>query len=244
MVAGFTADETDICEGGQVQFTDQSTGNPNSWSWTFEGGTPATSTEQNPVVTYETPGSYDVSLTVASGAANNTITSPDIITVNPFPDVSLMPFETVCDYWEPFLLSGGMPEGGEYSGAGVENGMFYPATAGVGIHVISYSYQDEVTGCENVAEAEIEVSDCVGISDYGTAFFRMYPNPSKGELYVEFANQANYRVTITNILGAVVLEQKIAESTMINLNALESGLYTVTVTDGAASMTRKLTLRK
>jgi PKD repeat protein len=243
MVAGFTADETDICEGGQVQFTDESTGNPSSWEWTFEGGTPATSTEQNPVVTYEIPGGYDVTLTVASGSANNTITSPDIITVNPLPDVSLMSL-TACEYWEPFFLEGGMPEGGEYSGVGVENGMFYPAIAGVGIHVIYYTYQDEVTGCENVAEAEMEVSLCVGIAEHGPAFFRMYPNPSKGELYLEIANQANYNVTITNILGAVVLEQQIAESTMINLNTLESGIYTVTVSDGATSMTRKLTLRK
>jgi len=244
MVAGFTADVAQVCPGGQVQFTDQSTGSPTAWAWTFEGGTPATSTAQNPVVTYETPGVYDVSLTVSSGAANNTITSPDIITVNMLPDVSLMPFETVCDYWEPFLLTGGMPEGGEYSGTGVENGMFYPAVAGEGVHLITYTYIDETTGCENSAEEEQEVSICAGINEQGVDFFRMYPNPSKGELYVEIPQQGDYQVKITNILGAVVFEQKITESTMLSLANLESGIYTVTVTDGATSMTRKLTLRK
>jgi alpha-amylase len=41
-----------------------SSGEPVSWNWTFTGGTPSTSTEQNPVVSYSTEGSYSVSLKV------------------------------------------------------------------------------------------------------------------------------------------------------------------------------------
>ncbi|WCC45368.1 hypothetical protein PJW08_04380 [Tenacibaculum finnmarkense] len=36
------------CLGNNVQFNDTSTGVPTSWDWTFEGGTPANSTEKNP----------------------------------------------------------------------------------------------------------------------------------------------------------------------------------------------------
>ncbi|MDE6108694.1 MAG: PKD domain-containing protein, partial [Muribaculaceae bacterium] len=58
-----------VAEGATVHFNDMSEG-ATSWLWTFEGGNPATSAEQNPAVTYASAGSYSVSLTVtdASGA--------------------------------------------------------------------------------------------------------------------------------------------------------------------------------
>jgi gliding motility-associated-like protein len=76
--ASFTVDQTNICEGGCVNFTDQSTGtNISNWTWTFPGGTPATSNQQNPQVCYAAAGTYDVTLSVtdANGTDDSTITS-------------------------------------------------------------------------------------------------------------------------------------------------------------------------
>lgn len=75
----FTSDNSQVCEGNQVQFTDQSTGAITGWNWTFEGGTPATSTEQNPLVTYANQGWYDVTLEVTDGPTTSTLTTPDMI---------------------------------------------------------------------------------------------------------------------------------------------------------------------
>ena len=61
-----------INEGESVHFKDTSTGNVMAWNWTFEGGEPATSIEQNPVVTYNHAGSYAVTLTVSDGSATAT----------------------------------------------------------------------------------------------------------------------------------------------------------------------------
>ena len=61
-----------IDEGESVHFKDMSTGNITSWNWTFEGGEPATSSEQNPVVTYNHYGTYAVSLTVGDGTSTDT----------------------------------------------------------------------------------------------------------------------------------------------------------------------------
>ena len=48
-VSDFTSDlNGPISLGSSVQFTDNSTGIPTAWAWTFPGGTPATSTLQNP----------------------------------------------------------------------------------------------------------------------------------------------------------------------------------------------------
>lgn len=60
--ANFRAETQQILLGGQVRFFDLSTNFPNRWFWNFEGGTPANSTEQNPVVTYTRPGKFQVTL--------------------------------------------------------------------------------------------------------------------------------------------------------------------------------------
>ncbi|MFH0893259.1 MAG: M6 family metalloprotease domain-containing protein [Bacteroidota bacterium] len=62
-VVNFVADRTNILIGDSVQYTDVSTNTPTSWYWEFEGGTPATSTAQNPKVFYYTGGLYKVKLT-------------------------------------------------------------------------------------------------------------------------------------------------------------------------------------
>lgn len=63
-----------------VQFTDQSTGNITSWHWDFGDG--STSTEQNPIHTYTSPGVYTVTLTVSGPGGSDTETKPNYITVN------------------------------------------------------------------------------------------------------------------------------------------------------------------
>ncbi|ADR21963.1 hypothetical protein MATR_04020 [Marivirga tractuosa] len=50
--------------GEVIQFTDLSNGNPASWEWSFAGGTPSSSAEQYPVVSYANEGSFDVSLSI------------------------------------------------------------------------------------------------------------------------------------------------------------------------------------
>ncbi len=80
-VADFSAGSTTIDEGGTVNFTDLSVNNPDAWSWTFEGGNPATSNAQNPSVVYDTPGTYTVTLVASSAYGSDTETKTDYITV-------------------------------------------------------------------------------------------------------------------------------------------------------------------
>jgi PKD repeat protein len=63
---------------------------PLSWSWTFEGGNPATSTSQNPLVRYTNIGTYAVTLTATNAVGNNTVTKTGYITVsNNIPVIAL-----------------------------------------------------------------------------------------------------------------------------------------------------------
>ncbi|WP_430402716.1 PKD domain-containing protein [Fluviicola sp.] len=64
-VSGFSAD-TSGCSTANIQFSDESTGLPISWNWSFPGGSPATSTDENPVVSYPSSGIYTVELTATN----------------------------------------------------------------------------------------------------------------------------------------------------------------------------------
>lgn len=76
--------ENTTCQGGSLTFTDLSwNGTPTSWSWTFQGGTPATSTDSAPVIHYNTPGIYNVGLTVTNSSGSATATKTGFVTVNP-----------------------------------------------------------------------------------------------------------------------------------------------------------------
>ncbi|OJJ18228.1 hypothetical protein BKI52_25740 [marine bacterium AO1-C] len=79
--ANFSASATSVLVGQSVTFTDVSSGSPTSRSWSFTGGSPATSTAQNPTVTYNTPGTYAVSLTVSNAQGSDTKTVPSYIVV-------------------------------------------------------------------------------------------------------------------------------------------------------------------
>ena len=97
MSVDFTADETEICTGTTVNFTDNSS-QAETWEWTFEGGNPSTSTEQNPSVTYENPGTFDVKLTITNGDAEMTELKTDYINVLDVPEQANIPEgeEEVC----------------------------------------------------------------------------------------------------------------------------------------------------
>jgi Zn-dependent metalloprotease/PKD repeat protein len=81
-VANFIADYK---KGGApltVRFIDLSTNNPNSWQWTFEGGSPTSSTEQNPVISFETIGTYKVTLKASNNIGSDTISKEGYIIIS------------------------------------------------------------------------------------------------------------------------------------------------------------------
>ncbi len=84
LVADFSSDVNEVCTGGVVNYTDEST-SATSWSWTFEGGTPSTSTDQNPTIIYNTVGVFDVTLEVSDGTSTSSSSVSDMITVQDIP---------------------------------------------------------------------------------------------------------------------------------------------------------------
>ncbi len=87
--ANFKASNKVICAGSTVNFYDQSYFNILGTSWTFEGGVPAISSDQNPTVTYNVPGIYTVSLEVTDGISTASTTEANYIIV--LADTGLIP---------------------------------------------------------------------------------------------------------------------------------------------------------
>ncbi len=106
-------------------------------------------------------GDYAFVVTSIVDAVNRDVLNPEDIyygtlTVHPLPIVLLDDFDGVCLDVEPFELTGGLPEGGVYSGDGVEEGVFSPEVAGAGTHTITYTFTSEF-GCVASADATIIV---------------------------------------------------------------------------------------
>lgn len=83
-IAEFHASDLMICEGEEISFVDNSwNGTPETYSWSFEGGTPSTSISSDPNVRFLNAGVYDVSLSVSNVTGNNTSTREDLVFVSP-----------------------------------------------------------------------------------------------------------------------------------------------------------------
>ncbi|HHH49453.1 MAG TPA: PKD domain-containing protein, partial [Saprospiraceae bacterium] len=75
----------------EINFTDLSSSNATNWQWSFPGSLTPNSTEQNPTVTYDTPGFYNVELIVGNAAGNDTISYPTYIMAESTPIASFEP---------------------------------------------------------------------------------------------------------------------------------------------------------
>jgi PKD repeat protein len=185
----------------------------------------------------------DVTLKVAGvNECGSGAYSPAIDITRYLPDVTLEPFNAVCVDDPPFVLTGGMPEGGEYSGAGVTGGWFYPATAGTGTHTITYTYTDP-EDCQNFAVQTILVDPCTGLNENGlNGDFLVYPNPGNGMFMLKFRHANECRLTVFNTVNEMVFADKIqtCNKYLLDLSAVPAGFYYLHITSETGESVRKI----
>jgi hypothetical protein len=93
--AVFSTASNTVCAGQTINLTDNSTNTPTSWNWTMTSATPATSTLQNPTVTYNAAGTYTVTL-VSSNSGGSSSPVSKVITVKASPNVTATN-ATICN---------------------------------------------------------------------------------------------------------------------------------------------------
>jgi len=155
--SSFTANTTSGCGAVTVTFNDQSSNNPSSWNWSFPGGSPSSSTLQNPTVTYNSPGTYNVSLTASnSGGQGNTITQNNLVQVFAIPNApAVSGGNTYCigDAVSNLTASGSNITW--YSNASGTNPIgsgnnYTPSSSGTA----TYYATQTINGCESVTTSE------------------------------------------------------------------------------------------
>jgi len=155
------------------------------------------------------------------------------ITVNPAPTVAFTsPVSTMCVNHSPLTLSGGSPAGGTYSGPGVSGGILDPATAGVGGHVITYSFTD-ANGCDGEAVFTIQVDACLGLTENNQEFgLEIYPNPTTGKFTASVTSGTDFSiVNVVDIQGKTiqfVSSGSSAQTVDVDFSNQAPGMYFVT----------------
>lgn len=118
------------------------------------GGTGVSGGVFNPTTAGVGTKTITYSYTSSAGCSANTSST---IIVNSLPTVTLANFQAVCNGSAPMTLSGGSPSGGVYSGNGITNNIFTPATVGIGTTTVTYTYTD-ANGCAASANNTITVN--------------------------------------------------------------------------------------
>jgi hypothetical protein len=207
-----SATSTEFCEGESTVIS-ANVSNGLTWS----------TSETSATINVNQAGTYSATQTVNGCVSGNS--NELAIFVNSLPSVSLTDFETVCNNSNLFALSGGLPEGGTYSGNAISNNEFNPADATIGLNTITYSFTD-ANSCTNSAQATIEVDDCLSLNEEESSKAKIYPNPVNSILFIEINEAKELKIELIDALGKVVHSQtSSASSTSIDVSNLQAGIY-------------------
>lgn len=258
--ASFNVNSSEICEGESVNFNDASTGEVISWDWIFEGGSPATSTEQNPTIEYASAGTYDVSLTISDGTDTQTINMEDYISV-----------ETI-----PFIPGTPQGPGGaisypgntdDYTTSGSANANSYiweiePAEAGTLTQNNETCTVDWTDWWVGTATVKVMALNYCGESEYSEGFdvevvisnvrnaasenISIYPNPTTDNINIDFGKLTGqkFEIEVVNSLGeTVVIESKVTDSYRVYLENEKPGIYFISITGKDLKIFEKVILK-
>lgn len=265
LIAYFTADQTEVCEGAIVNFTDFSTGNITSWNWSFPGGTPASSTLQNPTIGYSSAGLYDVSLTISNGSDSQTFTQNDYISVTTIPQAPPIPFgntwpESMPDMQYEYTIIEvtyaesyeWIAEPGEAIDSLINNGSsciidftdWYWGNVLLKVKAINDCGESEFSN-----ELTLFVT-CESVNENHPNKFIISPNPSDGLINIdfEFPGDEKLDIRILNTLGKIIYQENVTlpdsnRSCLIDIRNMEAGIYLMMIKNGDEVATQKVIIK-
>jgi len=158
----FTADNTYPCSGESVTYslTDYSSTPASSWTWTFEGGTPSTSNDVSPVVTYAANGDYNVSIEVTSVDGTNTVLKKNYIHIDNSVNITTQPVDvSICagedanffiiqDFGNNFTQQWQVDDGSGY--VDIDGATTTSLTTSASFDKNGFKYKCKITRCDNI----------------------------------------------------------------------------------------------
>jgi PKD repeat protein len=256
--ANFSATSTYLTLGESTDFMDESSGDPTEWTWTFTGGVPASSYDENPTgIQYDASGAYPVTLEVMNEYGENTITKEDFIVVDgPFAEfeadnTNILVGESVTFTdmsinnptswsWKFFGGSPGSHNGQEppavtYNAAGDYN-VKLTVSNDLGTNFLSKDNYIHV-GTIGISEAELE------------AQMKIYPNPTQGSFTLQLGETSmkGATVSVINAKGEMLYNHEVSsdqKELSIDLGDVASGIYMLHMQLDGYNINKKLTVVK
>lgn len=250
MSADFTADMTELCSGSTVTYTNNSFGDITTYAWVFEGGTPTTSDEENPVVVYETPGNYDVTLTVSNDTEEDETVMENYINVMDLAASFEVDEDDICDtetveFTSTTTCSEELQwtfEGGEPATSDQANPSVTYHTAGTySVTLTAINGDNEV---EVIEESYITVHNCTGIGSLTLNKMRISPNPGDGNFQVNLPKAGNFEVQVFDIAGHIVYTTTLtSENNSLNISNLNNGIYVISANNGTTQFKERVVIK-
>lgn len=239
VVAGFTADNLEVCEGSTVSFTNTST-DATDYEWEIDGT--LFSTDTDPTYTFNTAGTFDITLIAADGSCDDTFIETITVNQTPTATVNVSPVSTlVNEEVSVTFASDGATPNTTYSWDLCDGSNesftsdFNYSWSNEGSYCVCLTLTNE-SGCEstNCSDEEVLVDGINNINqvDEISALINVYPNPSNGTFTVELLNQITFKsLKLIDAKGSELLgydKKDIDESNpKIDFNILKSGTFTV-----------------
>ena len=223
---GFSVSDTTLCEKFCTSFIDQSTNNPTSWLWLFPGGSPSSSTDQNPIdICYDTPGTYDVTLITTNAFGSDTLTLANYITVYPTP-----PFPTITQNGNVLTCSPAANYQWQFNTVNIPGATMQSYTyTQPGLYTV---LAGDSNGCTNYANLLITLVGNV-VNNFT---FSVFPNPAGGNFTVELLNCPADKISlrIVNTIGKEILSSEERANTadwkkVIDLCNAADGVYFIKI---------------
>jgi PKD repeat protein len=241
-VLSFSADDTAICVGDMVNFSDSMQVAADSIRWTFSGGTPNTSTSHHVSVQYNSPGLYPVALrgTNAYGTDSSAIRTA-YINVEPYPSTpvvtnsaGVLSSSVALNYqWyhDTLLISGANAQ------------TYHPSSSG------TYSVEvRSANGCSSRSTGFNYISNISGVNSLSGV--GVFPNPSNGVFDVRIQGRpaAEINLQLIDMLGAVVCQERWRcntgdETHHITCKSLAAGAYQVDIISGDLHYSEKMIIQ-
>ncbi len=234
--ASFQLQNTYVCSNDSLLFQNTSV-DGTSYLWTFQGGTPATSTEVNPKIQFSASGSYQVQL-IAYGPTDSDTVQQLIDILVSLPVIAQFDINNDTLYLPNAVLNctnlssnanGYNWDFGDGTQSQDENPWHtYPAA---GIYEVMLTGVNDACP-DNATMKLVHVIDLAGISDPDDFKFNVYPNPATDLLIIE-SEEVGGMLVLTDCLGRVVREKKMnAKLTELRLTDLSGGMYQLVYTVG------------
>lgn len=216
-----------ICPGACLNFSDNTTGLPTSWTWTFNGGAPASSSLQNPgTVCWSLPGTYSVDLQSCNGNGCTTISKNIVVHV---PPANAGPDTLICQNGSTQLNATG---GVSYQWSPSTGLSCTNCASPVANPAVTTTYVVTATdgfGCTNTDSVVVTIDVCTGVastSDLSSA--TIFPNPfsSAATLQINNYKGAALRFEMYDVFGRRVKDVLItAKETQLGKEELTPGIY-------------------